>query len=137
VRPRIFVDASAHIALARRDDEHHWDAVAVLKALQRQRARLYTTNFVVAEAHAMLLRYLGNAAARRFLQDLDRSKVTILIRAEPADEAAARAIIYRQTDKDYSLTDAISFAVMTRLGLRQAFAFDKHFEQYGWQMLQP
>jgi predicted nucleic acid-binding protein len=85
----------------------------------------------------MLLRYLGNAAARRFLQDLDRSKVTILIRAEPADEAAARAIIYRQTDKDYSLTDAISFAVMTRLGLRQAFAFDKHFEQYGWQMLQP
>jgi hypothetical protein len=37
----------------------------------------------------MLLRYLGNAAARRFLQDLDRSKVTILIRAEPADEATA------------------------------------------------
>jgi hypothetical protein len=24
VRPRIFVDASAHIALARRDDEHHY-----------------------------------------------------------------------------------------------------------------
>ena len=59
VRPRIFVDASAHIALARRDDVHHWDAVAVLKALQRQRARLYTANFVVAEGMVQFWAEIG------------------------------------------------------------------------------
>ena len=35
------------------------------------------------------------------------------------------------------MTDAISFAIMARLGLSQAFTFDKHFEQYGWRVLHP
>jgi predicted nucleic acid-binding protein len=59
----------------------------------------------------------------------------VVVRAEATDEAAARSIIYRYADKDFSLTDAISFAIMARLGLSQAFTFDKHFEQYGWRVL--
>jgi predicted nucleic acid-binding protein len=34
-------------------------------------------------------------------------------------------------DKDFSLCDAISFAVMERRSARIAFAFDSHFRQYG------
>jgi predicted nucleic acid-binding protein len=135
--PRAFVDSSAYIALARLDDEHHLDAIAILNALQGRRARLYTTNFVVAETHAMLLRYLGIAPARQFLQDLDHSKVTTVVRAEPDDESAARAVIYRYSDKDFSLTDAISFAIIARLHIPQVFAFDHHFAQYGLQVLIP
>jgi predicted nucleic acid-binding protein len=44
---------------------------------------------------------------------------------------------YRHTDKEYLLTDVISFTVMTRLHLKTAFAFDKHFGQYGWQIFEP
>jgi predicted nucleic acid-binding protein len=133
----VFVDTSAYIALTRRDDEHHQDALAILDALRQQRARLYTTNFVVAETHTLLLRYLGNVVARTFLQAVDKSKITNIVRAEVVDEEAARAIIYRYTDKDFSLTDAISFAVMERMGISQAFAFDKHFAQYGVKVLEP
>ncbi len=44
---------------------------------------------------------------------------------------AAKAIIYRYTDKDFSLTDAISFALMERLRIPTAFTFDRDFERYG------
>jgi predicted nucleic acid-binding protein len=35
------------------------------------------------------------------------------------------------------LTDAISFAVMERPGIGHAFAFDRHFAQYGVALLDP
>jgi uncharacterized protein len=38
-------------------------------------------------------------------------------------------------DKDWSLTDCISFAAMSRLGLVDALTGDKHFEQAGFQIL--
>jgi len=56
---RVFVDTSAYVVLARLNDEHHQDALAIAQKLRRQRASLYMTNFVVAETHALLLRYLG------------------------------------------------------------------------------
>lgn len=133
--PTVFVDTSAYVALVRLNDEYHQEAVAILDTLRLHRARLYTTNFVVAETHALLLRYLGGAAGRAFLQAMDESKGVSVVRAEAADETNAKRIIYRYTDKDFSLTDAISFAVMERLNITLAFAFDKHFTQYGVQIL--
>ncbi len=136
-RLRVFVDTSAFVALLRRDDAHHAGAERIQQRLKAERVRLVTTNFVVAETHALLLRHLGGAAAREFLNGVDGGHMAVLVRAEPADAVGARTTIYRQTDKDYSLCDAISFAVMTRLDLRQAWAFGRHFGQYGWEVLAP
>jgi len=51
-----------------------------------------------------------------------------------ADEEKAKQIIRRYTDKTFSYTDATSFAVMERLGVNEAFAFDPHFQQYGFKL---
>ena len=45
-----------------------------------------------------------------------------------------RTIIARYEDKTRSYTDATSFAVMERLGLKVAFAFDPHLRQHGFQV---
>ena len=114
---RVFVDARAYVALARWNDEHHQDALAIAQKFRRQRASLYMTNFVVAETHALLLRYLGASAARSLLREVDKGTVCIVVRADPTDEELAKTLIYHHTDKEYSLVDAISFVVMERLRL--------------------
>ncbi|SHF68103.1 PIN domain-containing protein [Desulfofundulus australicus DSM 11792] len=46
---------------------------------------------------------------------------------------ALREIIKKYRDKDFSFTDATSFAVMYRYGINLAFTFDRHFKQYGFE----
>jgi predicted nucleic acid-binding protein len=60
-----------------------------------------------------------------------------VIRVRASDEERARDIVYRYTDKDFSLADAISFVVMDRLQITRAFTFDHHFAQYGVPALAP
>jgi uncharacterized protein len=134
-RPSAFVDTSAYVALLKRDDDHHQDAVAILHRLTQTQVALFTSNFILAETHAMCLRYLGHEQARTFLQSMENSKATIVIRAEEADEDRARKLLYKYADKDFSLTDGISFVLMERLGIRCAFTFDQHFSQYGFEIL--
>jgi predicted nucleic acid-binding protein len=56
---------------------------------------------------------------------------TVVIRVSAQDEQRAHQIIFRYTDKDFSLTDATSFVVMERTDISEAFSFDQHFAQYG------
>jgi len=54
-----------------------------------------------------------------------------VIRALSDEEDRTREIIARHSDKDWSLCDAISFAVLDLRRIRGAFSFDRHFLQYG------
>jgi predicted nucleic acid-binding protein len=134
----MFVDSSAYYALIDRRDREHRSALAILERLERQspRPRIFTSNFVRAEAHALLLNRLGRPAAMRLLMELATGGTT-LIRVTAQDERRALEIIERYQDKEFSLTDATSFAVMERLGIEAAFAFDADFRQFGLTVLEP
>lgn len=41
------------------------------------------------------------------------------------------SVLARYVDKDWSLCDAMSFAVLENRRVRSAFAFGHHFRQYG------
>lgn len=133
---RVLVDSSAYFALADPRDAHHAQARAVGERLVAERYRQFTTNFILAETHALLLTRLGRHVAARFLVHLDAS-ATILVRVAARDERRARAIIDQFDDKNFSFTDAASFAVMERLRIATAFAFDRNFTQYGLQLIAP
>lgn len=131
----IFVDTSGLYALLDRADGNHVRAVESFRALSAAGTRLILTNFIRAEAHALMLNRLGHAVADRFLADLRGMPSEALIRVSEADELAALDLIARYRDKNFSLTDATSFVVMERLGVGHAFSFDDDFRQYGWTVL--
>lgn len=133
---RVLVDTSAFYALTDPRDDDHTPAVRIHDRLTEERWRLFTTNFILAETHALLLARLDRAVALRVLQELDQSPTTI-VRVSLTDERRARAILTQYDDKAFTLTDAISFAVMERLRITHAFAFDQHFAQYGLSVLTP
>lgn len=128
---RVFVDSAAFFALADPRDDNHALAVATAQRLARDGADLYTTNFVVAETHGLLLNRLDRDTAQRTLDRIYAGSIRI-VRATERDETRAREIIRQQSDKEYSFTDAISFAVMERLHIRHAWTYDHHFRQYGF-----
>jgi predicted nucleic acid-binding protein len=128
---QVLVDTSAVYALIDRDDSHHRRASAMLRNLPRRGLTPLLTNFLVAEAHALLLSRLGADTAREWLL----TQIWLVEPVTPADEKKAREIIERYVDKTFSYTDATSFAVMERLRIREAFAFDPHFQQYGLKVL--
>jgi predicted nucleic acid-binding protein len=131
---RVFVDSSVYLALLDTDDEHHSEATQLLRQLAQARYRQFTTNVLLIESHALILSVLGRARAARFLSDMEESN-TVVIRVRAADEERAKQILFQYDDKDFSFADAISFAVMERLDIRLAFAFDRDFAQYGFTVL--
>ena len=128
---QLLVDTSAVYALIDRDDTYHRKAVTLLRSVPRRGLTPLLTNFIMAESHALLLSRLGAEIARDWLL----RQIWPVERITPEDEEKARKIIRRYSDKSFSYTDATSFAVMERLGIKEAFAFDPHFRQYGLKLL--
>ena len=98
--------------------------------MRRRRLTPLLTNFIVGETHGLVLSRLGSGLARRWLF----GNVWPIERITADDEVRARDILRRYDDKSFSYVDATSFSVMERLGIRQAFSFDPHFEQYGLEL---
>ena len=124
---RVFVDTSAYFAVANRRDASHDPASALMRRLVAERRRLFTTNFVLAELHALLLTRLDRRVAAQVLGEVHASKLTTVVRVSARDERRALEIIFGYADKDFSLTDATCFAVMERLRIVQALTLDQKF----------
>ena len=128
-------DSSFFYAAANRRDPFHEQVRQILLQAQRQHWTLVTTNFVIAETHALMLSRMGRQRAADWLRHI-RSAV-LIIRPTEGDEERALDIIFGYTDKDFSFTDTLSFAVMERLGIKVAFSLDEHFVQYGKFLVLP
>jgi len=126
VRRGVLWDSSAILALLDADDADHERAVAIASQIASERRPSFITNYIEVEAHALLLRKLGRALAREWLLTAGLPVTRVL----PEEEDRAREIIARHSDKNWSLCDAISFAVLDLRGIRHAFTFDRHFVQY-------
>ena len=129
----LFVDTSAFYALANLADAHHAEAVAAYHASIGD-DELTTSDHVVIETWYLLRSRLGRRAAMAFWDGFDRGIVTVVgVTAE--DFRRARQIAQEWPDQAFSIVDCTSFALIERLDIRRAFAFDRHFgiARFGWR----
>jgi predicted nucleic acid-binding protein len=121
--PVAFVDSSAIVALVDRDDHSHTAAVEAYRSLIESGYRLFTTNHVVVETFDLLCAGVGAEVARRWLREMRLAIYT----TDEEDEEKARRMVAAEGARSLSLTDALSFVVMERLGVADAFAVDPNF----------
>lgn len=111
--------------------------MAAFRSLVKERARLFTTNFVFDETYTLILTRLGRARALCWGESLKQGRLVQLLRIGEEHEARAWEIIREFSDKDFSYTDATSFAITESLGVEEALSLDAHFHQYGQLRVHP
>ena len=123
------MDSSFWILLRDDKEPEHSRIVEVTRELMGNRGQLVVTELVLAETHAYFCR--SPLRSLQILDDFENNRAIHCEPAGPSDLQAAIQLLRRHRDKAYSLCDAISFAVMLRLGIRKAAAADHHFRQFG------
>lgn len=127
-----FADTAYYIALLSARDELHESALRVTATL---REGIVTTAWVIVE----LANYFSIASHRAvflsLLQDLQTDTNVKVLPASEHSYLRGLDLYARRSDKDWSLTDCISFVTMSELELTEALTADKHFEQAGFRIL--
>ena len=129
----VFLDTVGLIALWNSSDQWHKAAEAVYRTLLSQGKRLITTDLVLIEC--------GNAAARRPYRSRSTYSASrslnqgLLIKATDQDVDDAWAAYDRADAGQAGVVDQVSFVVMGRLGITEAFTNDRHFQAAGFHTL--
>lgn len=132
----IFLDASYVIALASKTDQHHARAVELAAWLEAsQAATLVTTRAVVLEIGNSLAKQRYRHSAVLLLEAIEQdSRIDIVPLSE--DLYSRAASLYKQhVDKEWGLTDCVSFVLMRERGIQDALTTDTHFRQAGFRAL--
>ena len=123
---KLFVDTGAFYAMADRSDRHHREAARTFQNRAGE-DELTTTDHVFLEAWFLIRARLGRPAAMGFWDAIETGLVTIL-GVTARDLLRGHWIAREWADQDFSIVDCTSFAIMERVGIDQAFAFDAHFK---------
>jgi uncharacterized protein len=129
----VFLDTVGLIAVWDVADQWHAAADAAYQELLKQGRRLVTTPLILFEC--------GNASARRPYRPrvnvLRQSLIHEGLLVEPTAQAVEEAwAAYDRGDAAQAgIVDHVSFLVMRRLGITEAFTHDRHFQADGFTTL--
>jgi uncharacterized protein len=130
-----FIDTGYLIALFSPNDAHHAQALALQAQVQREQRRLLTTGAVVFEVGAAFSKVAYRAVGQAIMHTLMHDSLIETVPITPALRNKAMAVFAQHQDKDWSLCDCASFALMRERGLTQALSTDHHFGQAGFTAL--
>lgn len=131
----IFVDTSALLAVLDADDQQHALARQAWEDLVTREEDLVCTNYILVESFALVQHRLGVEAVRTLQED-----IVPVLRIEWMDSQrhnTSVAALLTAARRQLSLVDCASFDAMRRLGISTAFTFDRHFDEQGFQRVQP
>jgi hypothetical protein len=129
---RVFADTHFFITLLNARDEAHARAVRIESG---PRLYLVTTRWVLAEVADAMAAPAYRTRAARFLALAKSNPWLGILDASDALFEQGCDIYSKRPDKEWSLTDCISFVAMANEGLTEALTGDRHFEQAGFKTL--
>ena len=92
------------------------------------------TNLVFSETVTLIRYKLGILPSIEFGKKLRESHEIKTIYVSEEKEEKAWKIFLKYSDKDFSFVDCTSFATMKDNKIKKAFTFDKHFQQFGFEI---
>jgi predicted nucleic acid-binding protein len=132
---KFFLDTAYAIALSAVTDQYHQKAEILSRQIETEAIPLITTRAVILEIGNALAKFRYRAAAIELLDSLEEDLNVEIIPL--SEELYSQAIeLYRQRpDKEWGITDCISFVVMQDYGVTDALTTDEHFNQAGFKAL--
>jgi len=124
-----FQDTLAFVAAVDRRDQYH---AAVVAYLSGYAGKLITTEWVVVESLDSLAEPIYRSSALKMIDRLRSDPGVEIIGFETGFYSAGFQLFRSRPDKNWSLTDCISFVVMEERKLTDALTADHHFRQAGF-----
>jgi uncharacterized protein len=137
---RVMLDTSGLIAEVIQNEIHHQVAKQTMRELVQERALLVLHRGIEIELLDSLSSLHQRRLALQLLATLWQAQTDgHLERADLTNDLIDRgkALYTARQDKEWGLTDCISFVLMNELGIHEAFTLDHHFVQAGIVRLIP
>lgn len=132
----VFLDASHAIALSASTGQHHKQAEIIAEQLEAEGTRLVTTRVVILEIGNALAKFRYRNAVINLLDSLEKDpNVEIIPISEQFVYEKAFQLYRDRPDKEWSITDCISFIVMQDRKLIEALTAEEHFRQAGFRVM--
>ena len=128
----VFADSFYFIAQLNSADEAHAKAREFTASFE---GKLLTTDWILTEFGDAFARPPNRERFVRFYQQLAVMPDITIVPASRPLLMEGFELFANRADKDWSLTDCISFVVMTRQGITEALTGDHHFVQAGFVAL--
>jgi predicted nucleic acid-binding protein len=129
-----FVDTSAILAVLDAGDFQNKRAGEIWTKLVTTHVQLVCTNYILIEATALMQNRLGLSSVKLFQTDiLPLLKVEWLTEI---DHESGIGSLFVSNRRALSLVDCISFNMMRKMGIVCVFAFDRHFKEQGFTLMQ-
>jgi uncharacterized protein len=130
---RLFLDTAFIQALLNPRDDYHNQAKELFPRI-RAATEVWITEAIFVEV-GNALSALNRNGAVQFIQQCYRTDNIKIISVDTELLMQALMLYESRTDKDWGLTDCISFVVMQQNNLTDAVTGDRHFVQSGFRAL--
>lgn len=127
-----FADTFFFIAALDESDSHHRQ---VSNFAETNHDFIVTTRWVLAETADALCSKRYRQTVAGFLMEVERDPDTIIVKQSDEIYLKGLKLYSDRHDKDWSLTNCISFVVMKEQGIEEALTGDHHFTQAGFRAL--
>jgi predicted nucleic acid-binding protein len=135
---RLLLDTTFIVGLINRRDQHHSQAQKYMPRVQAA-YEIFITEAILMEVGNLLHPTQNRIKAADFIESCYSTPNINVIPVETVLLKRALEFYRKHNDKDWGLTDCISFVVMSENGLTLAVTADTDFQQAGFRalMLEP